>query len=269
MKNSTNEIHNLPINFFERLEERKQFQPSLLRAERVFFRGKLSQYNPQLPTIAIVGSRKPTSYGIRFVHEFLSELRGLPWNIVSGGAFGIDHEVHKTALSFGLKTQAWVVGPIAKPSPQSHRTLFENIINTDGCGILVPECLEPSAGSGPVKSHWIQRNQWLVASCDALVVVEASIPSGTWSSAKAAATFGITNYLLPGSIFSPQSQGINEMISAGYGLPILSIDKLVKTLVVDFCASSYNIDKGALLRSLAASVPARHLAPQTGGTHEL
>ena len=221
----------------------RQFR-SRLRASQILKIGNDPEnIHSRRPAVAIVGTRRPSAYGIRFVREFVPQLKSLGCTLISGGALGIDGEAHAAALRHKIPTQAWLVGPILSPNPSSHWGLFEAIAKSPGGALWVPQNLEPGPGQPTLKRHWIERNQWLIASCDLLVVVEARKPSGTWSSVQASATYGIPTYLLPGPLYSPQSEGINQMISEGCGHPITSVGDLVKTCIVDLKLSSYNGDR--------------------------
>ncbi len=193
--------------------------------------------------LGIVGSRKATPYGLRFVRELLSAIarRGLDWTIISGGALGIDIEAHEAALRLGMGTQAWLVGPLHSPSPQAHWDLFRVMTQRKGSGLIVPSCLDPeSRGFPSTPKDWVVRNFWMACSCDALIAVESSEKSGTWHSVKYAGLIGIPTFALPGPIYSRQSEGTNQMISAGCAYPILSVELLVEQLVVELSRLPYN-----------------------------
>ena len=200
------------------------------------------------PAVAVVGSRRPTSYGLRFVRDFLRAWKGLDWTLVSGGALGIDCEAHVAALRGGFRSHAWVVGPIECPSPRWNSGLFDELAMRPGCAVLTPKCLEPKTSrhadpNNPLnfsKSAWPERNAWIVASSDALVVVEASLKSGTWSTVRMAQHVGIPVFLLPGRVDSPQSEGIHQMISIGYGDTITSVENLMQSLIALPEMNSYN-----------------------------
>jgi DNA processing protein len=191
--------------------------------------------------IGVVGTRKPSLYGLEVVQRLIAGLTHYQeWIWISGGAFGIDSEVHRTALGLGLKTQAWLVGPIDEPNPRSHSVLFRQMKNQKGCGILVPKSLDPSSGHVIRPSSWLERNRWLAADVDALVVVEAHEKSGTWNTASQAVDFAKETYLIPGSILNESSRGTNLMISMGCGRPVVSLAELTKDLVVLYEQGSYN-----------------------------
>lgn len=226
--------------------------------QNVFVRTDLSKAinfeDEALIKIAIVGTRRPTSYGLRFISNFVEELSKrsfcesssgtlLKPVIVSGGALGVDAWAHECALKYGLATESWVVGPIENPNPRSHKHLYEKIVCAGGA-IYCPSTLQPQKGQSPHKSDWVVRNAFLVARSSVVVVAEAQDRSGTWSSVRWASKLGIPVFALPGSIDSSASQGTNSMISGGYAHPIQSAVKLIDDLVVWGIMPPYNIDKG-------------------------
>jgi DNA processing protein len=191
--------------------------------------------------IGVIGTRRPSHYGFEVVQKLLLSLAQFrDWIWVSGGAFGVDAELHRVALEYELLTQAWLVGPIDEPSPRSHSWLFSQMKKRPGCGILVPESLDPSSGHRARPSSWLERNRWLAADVDALVVVEAHEKSGTWNTTTQALEFGKEVFLIPGPIFNESSRGTNSMIASGYGHGVVSLADLTKSLVVLSLERSYN-----------------------------
>lgn len=248
------------VDHSERLHRRYENYPERFKnLNGLHVAGKVDASDFLRPSVAIIGTRKPTAYGVRVVRELVPALQPYGWNLLSGGAFGIDTEVHAAALRYGLPTQAWLVGPRARPNPRANWPLFTELTQREGCGLIVPEALEPTGGASPRRDYWLIRNHWLVAAADVVIVIEANIKSGTWSSVHMAAQLGIPVYLIPGSIFSEQSQGLNVMITQGYGLPVSSIGNLIKSLVVDLGGNPYNYYKalGARNRRLGGA-PGHH-----------
>ena len=206
-----------------------------------FFAGDREGYRPERPTVGIIGTREPTEYGERLVEDLLRALAGRNWNVVSGGARGVDGLVHAAALRRGIPTQAVLVGPIEDPGPRQNSELFERIRSSSGSGLLVPGELEPSCtGRDPMRKDWLRRNEYLVGLCDALVVIEAAMPSGTWASVKAACQYSVPVFLFPGTVYSALSNGTNQMILMGYGHMVLSVEDLVAQLIVHLLPNSYN-----------------------------
>lgn len=200
------------------------------------------QCTNQRPKIAIVGTRRPTSYGLRFIStlvEALARNASPPPVIISGGALGTDAWAHECALKAGLETESWVVGPIRNPNPRANQALFASIIARGGA-LLCPESLEPQGGVGPFKSDWVLRNAYLVARADVVIVPEANQRSGTWSSVRWANKMGIPVFALPGPVDRGSSEGTNVMISSGYAHPVQSATKLMEDLVVEGVLDPYN-----------------------------
>lgn len=214
-------------------------QPVWVRAEE--------NWQPDLesPAIAIVGTRRPTSYGLRFVSQFIELLAQHPTQkpiIISGGALGVDAWAHDCAIRAKLKTESWVVGPIRSPNPRNHRALFDAIVKNRGA-LLCPDSLEPQAGATPFKSDWVFRNAYLVARADVVLVPEANEKSGTWHSVKWANKMGIPVFALPGPVDRDSSAGTNSMITGGYAHPVQSATKLMQDFVVEGVLDPYNRDR--------------------------
>ncbi len=217
-------------------------QTTLLPNEKILVAGDPEIENrTKAFRVGVVGTRRPSHYGIQFVEELLEACAAYrDWIWVSGGALGIDGEMHRAALQRGLKTQAWLVGPIEDPNPRSHFQLFSQMKSRPGCALLVPEGVDPQSGARIRPFSWLERNRWLAADVDVLVVVEAHEKSGTWNTVTWALGFSKEVYLLPGSIFSESSRGTNRMISMGCGHVVESLTQVTKSLVVAFEERSYN-----------------------------
>lgn len=188
--------------------------------------------------LGIVGSRRSTEYGRRFVAELLRGLRGSSVCVVSGGAVGIDVCAHQNALWNNLPTRAWLVGPIEKPGPAINSRVFSQILQSRGSSLLTPDFLQPEVrASGATvapplgKNSWLARNAWIAADCDVLLVVEAHKRSGTLHTARMASEFSKPVFLLPGSVFNKSSHGTHHMISQSYGAIVENIDTLTECLV--------------------------------------
>ncbi len=199
-------------------------------------------------SVAIVGTRKPSEYGLRVTEELVKRLSVYDVCVISGGAFGIDRIAHEAALERGLSTKAWLVGPIDDPNPRSHRQLFETIEKSPGSALLVPGHLnDPNCGlrTRLGASAWLARNAWTSADADAVIIIEAHAKSGTWQTAKDADTLHKPCFIVPGSIFTASSYGTNKMISSAWGQLVCDLGELTETLVVLAGRGSYNINKGS------------------------
>jgi DNA processing protein len=222
----------------------------LLPSRNLWIRSRQWREKSALPrkfSVAVVGSRKPSAYGVKVTEELIRRLGVYDFCVVSGGAFGIDRIAHEVAIEEGLATRAWLVGPIEDPSPRAHRQLFDRIEKSPASALLVPEHLEkPERGFGSDFGAyaWLARNAWIAADADAVVVIEAYEKSGTWQTVSDANELGKMIYAVPGSIFTGTSYGTNKMISGSCAQAVYDLDELTESLVVLAGRRSYNIIKG-------------------------
>jgi DNA processing protein len=163
----------------------------------------------QEPIVAVVGTRRATSYGHRMTREIVSALARGGATIVSGMALGIDAVAHKAALDVGGRTVA-VLGTGADVAyPRAHVALHREIASR---GLVLSE-LPPGArshgGSFPM------RNRIIAALARLTLVIEAPMASGALITARRAEELGRDVGMVPGPIDSPQSQGTNEYIRDG------------------------------------------------------
>ncbi len=159
--------------------------------------------------IAIVGTRKPTQYGINVTRQFVEELVERGFSIVSGGARGIDTIAHKTALSKGGNTVAILGCGLDISYPPENKNLFNEIAKT---GTLLSEF---PPGTKPYKDNFPKRNRLIAGLSQGVLIVEAGEKSGALITAKWALEFGKEVYVVPGPINSFASVGTNKLIKEG------------------------------------------------------
>ena len=162
------------------------------------------------PTVAIVGSRKPTPYGIEVTHRLAYALARSGVVIVSGLAFGIDAVAHKAALEAGGTTIAVLAGGLHKIYPASHTSLAEDIIKKGGALIS-----EHELGVEAHKYHFLARNRLVSGIADAVIVTEATDRSGTFSTVAHAISQNKEVFAVPGPVTSLLSAGPNRLIQQG------------------------------------------------------
>jgi DNA processing protein len=162
-----------------------------------------------LRSVAIVGARACTPYGDRVASEFASELAGLGWCIVSGGAFGIDTAAHRGALAAGGRTAAVLACGVDVSYPPRNESLFEQIAEQ---GFLISEV---APGAVPHRGRFLVRNRVIAALTRGTVVVEAAVRSGSLSTARAAQELNRMVLAVPGPITSAQSAGVNQLSRNG------------------------------------------------------
>ena len=159
--------------------------------------------------VAIVGTRRPTAYGMRVARALAGELARGGASIVSGMARGIDAAAHRAALEMDGRTVAVMGTGIDVPYPVGHRSLHETLATR---ALVVSEY-----GSG-VPAHrgaFPRRNRIIAALAPVTIVVEAGHQSGALNTARQAIELGRVVAGVPGPIDSPESSGVNELLRDG------------------------------------------------------
>ena len=160
--------------------------------------------------VGMVGSRRPTEYGLQAAADLGSGLAKNGAIIVSGLADGLDSAGHRAAVKENCPTIGVLGVPIDRTYPASNRELRKKI-EQKGCVIS-----EYPPESGPVGPNgFLQRNRLIAALSSALVVVEAQEKSGTMSTVNHAERYGKPVFAVPGSIYSPNSAGTNALLREG------------------------------------------------------
>ncbi|GLQ32936.1 DNA-processing protein DprA [Litoribrevibacter albus] len=165
-------------------------------------------------SLAMVGSRKATRYGIELANEFAYQLGHLGWQVVSGLALGIDGAAHQGALQAVqegacVSTVAVVATGLDQTYPASHRQLKEQIIES-GCVIS-----EYPLGTLPKANFFPRRNRIISGLCHGVLVVEASEKSGSLVSARCALEQNRDVFAIPGALNNPQAVGCHSLIQQG------------------------------------------------------
>lgn len=176
--------------------------------KEIYFYGKLP--GKRQPSVAIVGSRRPTTYGREMVHKFAYALAQQGIVIISGLALGIDALAHKACLEAGGTTLAVLGGGLNDITPRSNQPLGRAILQKGGA--ILSE-YEPAT---PVLPHqFLERNRIVSGLADAVIVIEAAKRSGTLSTAAHALQQGRDIFAVPGHLTSPMSEGCNNLIKQG------------------------------------------------------
>ncbi len=162
------------------------------------------------PTVAIVGSRKPTPYGIEVTHRLAFELARNGVVVVSGLAYGVDAVAHKAALEAGGTTIAVLAGGLHRVYPAAHLGLAKDIIQNSGAVIS-----EQEQGVEAHKYHFLARNRIVSGLADAVIVTEATDRSGTFSTVAHALNQNKEVFAVPGPITSLLSAGPNRLLQQG------------------------------------------------------
>ncbi|MEY4444400.1 MAG: hypothetical protein RL301_479 [Actinomycetota bacterium] len=157
-------------------------------------------------SLAIVGTRNPTNYGVRIAADFASGFVDRGWNIISGGAYGIDAAAHKGALIAEGATIAVLAAGLDIIYPAGHTKLFAEIAET---GLLISEF---APGVHALPARFLTRNRLIAALGTATVVIEAAFRSGSLRTARDAAEMMRPVMAIPGPITSPLSEGCHRLI---------------------------------------------------------
>lgn len=159
---------------------------------------------------AIVGTRKPTTYGREVAHIFSKGLAEVGVTIVSGLALGIDSAAHRGALDVQGRTLAVIGCGLDIIYPTSNLTLAREIIK--GHGAILSEY---PLGYPALRNNFPSRNRIISGLSKAVIVVEGAQKSGTLLTASAAAEQGRTVFAVPGQITSPMSEAPHYLIQNG------------------------------------------------------
>ncbi len=157
-------------------------------------------------SLAIVGTRNPTNYGVRVAGDFAAGFVDREWAIVSGGVYGIDGAAHKGALIAEGITIAVIATGVDVNYPAGHARLFAEIADS---GAIVSEVVP---GSHAIPARFLTRNRLIAAISKATLVVEAAFRSGSLRTARDAAELLRPVMAIPGPITSPTSEGCHRLI---------------------------------------------------------
>ncbi|HCQ9872260.1 DNA-processing protein DprA [Acinetobacter baumannii] len=161
------------------------------------------------PQIAIVGSRKPSPHGRQVAYDFAYYLSEKGFFISSGLAYGIDEAAHQGA-STHQRTIAVTGTGLDTTYPAQNKKLAEHILAQNGA--IITEFLP---GTPPLQQHFPRRNRIVSGLSLGVLVVEATLKSGSLITANKAAEQGKTVFAIPGHIYSEFHQGCHQLIREG------------------------------------------------------
>jgi DNA processing protein len=173
----------------------------------LFILGSLEQL--RAPCVAIVGTRRATSYGERVTAELSAAFARAGVTVVSGMARGIDGVAHRAALGAGGCTAAVLGTGVDIAYPRSHRALHAEIVER---GVVLSEEMPGDHASG---GSFPKRNRIIAALATATIVVEAPHRSGALITASWANDLSLNVGAVPGPIDVPQSAGSNALLRDG------------------------------------------------------
>lgn len=184
----------------------------------LFYKGNIDLLNKE-KIISVIGTRRPSFYGIDSTKKIVSDLVDEGCVICSGLARGIDAESHKEAINSNGPTIAVIGNGIDYCYPSTNKLLYEEIIEFGGLIISEYPGLEQ-----PKKEYFPMRNRIVAGICDGLLIIEAHTHSGTQITAKQALYNGKSLYCVPDRI--DKDSITNKFIKEG-ALLIESGDEIV------------------------------------------
>jgi DNA processing protein len=173
----------------------------------LYVRGRLDSL--ERPCVAIVGTRKPTIYGLQMAQGMASDLSSRGICIVSGLARGIDGTAHRGALEGNGGTMAILGCGIDVVYPREHHNLTQKIVDN---GLLISEF---PPGTSPSPQNFPIRNRIISGLALGTMIIEASEYSGSLITARLAMEQNREVFALPGNLTTPQSFGPNYLIKQG------------------------------------------------------
>ena len=173
----------------------------------LYIKGSLTDRDKN--SVAMVGSRQTTHYGIETARKLAYQLAYTGVTVVSGGARGIDTAAHQGALSGKGRTIAVLGTAINIVFPPENAELFERIAAN---GAVISQF--PFNRNGDRQSFAI-RNRIVAGMTLGTVVVEANLTSGALITANFATEYGRQVFAVPGRIDSPRSKGCHDLIKKG------------------------------------------------------
>lgn len=240
------EMEKLIKNGITAITEGDAHYPALLREISgpppiLYLRGNPQTLSASLP-LGIVGTRRPTHYGLEVTAKLATELANAGFTIVSGLATGIDARSHEAALEAGGKTIAVLGSGVDHPSifPPENRGLARRIIESGNALIS-----EFAPGTPAMKEHFPMRNRIISGISKGVLVVEAREKSGALITARLALEQNRDVFAVPGSIFTPTSHGPNKLIQQGAKL-VEKLEDILEEFGMEYNKSTVDKVTGAL-----------------------
>ena len=180
----------------------------------LYCQGDLAHF-PKKAAVAVVGARRATRHGLQIAEALGRDLAAQGLRVISGLARGIDGAAHRGALASGEPAATWAVlgGGLLQIYPKQHGALLQGILDAGGAAIS-----EHVPDAPPLRSHFPERNRLISGLAEAVVVVEASLRSGSLITARMAGEQGRDLMAVPGLVGSPLSAGCHWLIKQGAAL---------------------------------------------------
>ncbi|MCB0687745.1 MAG: DNA-processing protein DprA [Saprospiraceae bacterium] len=174
--------------------------------------------------VAIVGTRKPTVYGINQCEKFVDHVRNMGVTIISGLAYGIDIVAHRKALEVGLPTIGAMGSGMDRIYPATHKKAALDMLSNGG---LITEF---GHGTKPDRENFPMRNRIIAGMCDALLVIESDVKGGSMITAEMANNYHKDVFAVPGRVGDQWSRGCNFLIKTNRAALVDEPDDLVSAM---------------------------------------
>ena len=204
------------------------------------------------PQLAIVGCRRASPPALDTAGAFSRCLSQAGFTITSGLALGVDGAAHRAALKAGGQTIGVLGTGLQKLYPQRHRDLARAML--DSGSALVSEY---PLDAGPLAGNFPRRNRIISGLSLGVLVVEASLASGSLITARLAAEQGREVYAIPGSIHHPGAKGCHQLIRDG-ALLVESVEQILDSL-----RGWQNLPPAIVDKPAHPLIALLHAAPQT------
>ncbi|TMR90285.1 DNA-protecting protein DprA [Nonomuraea basaltis] len=174
-----------------------------------------------LKSVAVVGARSATAYGVHIAAEFGVGLSESGWTVVSGGAYGVDGAAHRGALVAGSPTVVVLACGVDICYPSNHDTLFAAVRDQ---GVVISEC---PPGVHPTRARFLIRNRLIAALSRGTVVVEAALRSGALNTATHALSLNRHLGAVPGPVTSRMSAGCHRLLRERKAVCVTSPEEMI------------------------------------------
>lgn len=158
-------------------------------------------------SVAIVGTRNATEYGKNITKKIIEDITPYHATIVSGLAYGVDIEAHKTALANNIPTLGILGSSVDQIYPAIHKNTADQMMENGG-GLVS----EYPPGTVMHPSNFPRRNRIISGLSDAVIVVEAAQKGGALITAEIAFSYNKEVFAVPGNLLSTYSEGCNNLI---------------------------------------------------------
>jgi DNA processing protein len=188
----------------------------------LYFKGECD-LNPSR-VIAVVGTRRPSRYGLQQCEALMEGLAGYGVLVVSGLAYGIDACAHQQALRSALPTVGVLAHGLDRIYPPVHRKMASSMMERGG---LLTDYLN---GTNPDRQNFPSRNRIVAGMVDAVVVIESGPKGGALITADIANSYSRDVFAIPGRNTDPASEGCNLLINNNKAGILLGAAHLAKMM---------------------------------------